>query len=168
MWVYKNNAEIEHAERTEKDFVSFFNYANGRPVEWGVLGLTMDKRANRAAFETMRPKDWVVCFQVDLHAIIGLAKVDGVIKGRSGLELHLRPHTQFAQPINVPKLRKTDPQFAKIKALAPGSYAALQPVSKQEEPVLRAACGLTLPVRSRPLTGSLSSGTRTQASRTMV
>ncbi len=68
--------------------------------------------------------------------IIGVATVDAIDPAEDGAQLVLRPRDQFDAALNLDKLKKAYPDFDRIAAFRRGSYNALQPVSRSEEPAL--------------------------------
>ncbi|MDP9418657.1 MAG: DUF3883 domain-containing protein [Actinomycetota bacterium] len=152
LWVYKNNARQHHHQTSWGDWTEFFRVADGQPYAWGdSSGIGS---ANRRVIFTMTIGDLVLCWQSDQRAAIGTASVaemDDYIDddGLAQRSIILQPLEEFAAPVPILDLRKTNAELASVSAFRPGNVRTIYETTPHEAQLLLAACGVAVvPMRS--------------------
>jgi hypothetical protein len=136
LWVYKNRSYADVHQTAYGDWREFFDtYAvSRRPVPWGGSWASSKPSQKRIFLEELSIGDFILCYQTDLRAGIGIARVAGLAPRSDGEnELTLEAVERFVMPVRFHELKKRAyPRLKRVAALKPGPIDTLYETSRQE------------------------------------
>lgn len=136
--MYKNRSQSNASQAAYGDWRGFFaEYARQRtkrPIEWGGSWATRSAAQKRIFQEEVRVGDLILCYQTDVQAGIGVARVTTLTqRGDGENQLWLEPVERFPKPVRLHDLKKKAyPQLQGVFALKAGPIMTLYETNRQE------------------------------------
>lgn len=136
LWVVKWNWSSQFAD--SGDWREFFKLGKEDECggDWGT-----HNHASLAAFREMTPGDFVLAYQTNLKAALGLCHITRLPRTSKGKAPYCRPVCAFDLPVKLHELKHTIPDLKQVRALRQGLVQTCYATTMEEARVLLRACG---------------------------
>ncbi len=135
LWMYKCNKK-----KYDGDWNKFFSRAQKQ--DWGGTNTIEGRTSLKILRERMIPGDFILAYQTDSRAAIGLCRLKRFENKGNNRRMLLEKIECFEPPIKLHDLKKSNTALRRIRALRRGGMETLYETSNQEAQILFSVCGL--------------------------
>ena len=126
------------------DWNEFFA-SKTHPSQWGGTYITENAMSLKNIRSGMQPGDYVLAWQSDLRAAVGLCRLTDLRQfgGPEDLNIILEPvGSKFPSPVKILDMKKTNPAIAAVKAFRQGLAGTIYSTDESEADLLLRVCGV--------------------------